>query len=88
MNYGHQAGDDTLVQCSAVLSRVLNRSTDIIARYGGEEFVCVLPDYDAEQAELMAAKIQQAFAEQNIEHLYNSAARNCAIVFNPLDTPK
>jgi diguanylate cyclase (GGDEF)-like protein len=73
-HYGHQKGDYALVQCAAVLNKVLNRSTDIIARYGGEEFVCVLPDYDEPKAAVITEKILQAFAEQNIEHQHNSAA--------------
>ncbi len=78
-HYGHQKGDYALVQCAAVLNKVLNRSTDIIARYGGEEFVCVLPDYDQAKAAAMAEKILKAFAEQNIEHQHNSAAPHVTV---------
>lgn len=40
--YGHQAGDQLLVEASRAWRAVLNGG-DIIARYGGEEFVLILP---------------------------------------------
>lgn len=39
--YGHQVGDQVLIQISKILSKTL-RSTDIIARYGGEEIIILL----------------------------------------------
>lgn len=40
-DYGHQAGDETLVVFSDLL-RSQTRRSDLSARFGGEEFVCVL----------------------------------------------
>ncbi len=57
---GHAAGD--LVLC--VLARVLTeqcRQDDIAARIGGDEFVALLPLATAQQAELVAQRIQAAF---------------------------
>ncbi len=54
--YGHQIGDDILIQFSALLqSRV--RKSDIVARYGGEEFLIVLPNTHSRSATLLAQKL-------------------------------
>ncbi|MDF2674059.1 MAG: hypothetical protein K0R09_2327 [Clostridiales bacterium] len=41
--YGHQAGDDCIMQVARALSECARRSSDIVARYGGEEFAIILP---------------------------------------------
>jgi len=48
-NYGHQVGDQTLME----LSRICNiniRQPDIFARYGGDEFVFLFPESNKEKA--------------------------------------
>ena len=66
--YGHQAGDDVLVDLARYLAATL-RGTDSVARWGGEEFLVIAPETgraDAERlAELLRAGIeQQLFAER------------------------
>jgi len=60
--YGHQAGDDSLIQVAAALAGVLKRPGDLLARYGGEEFVAILPDTllqgASRVAELMLASVE------------------------------
>ncbi len=56
--YGHQAGDDCLVQVAKVLKEKAKRSTDFVARYGGEEFVVMLADTDEEGTALVAEAIR------------------------------
>ncbi len=43
--YGHQAGDEVLINLSSQISDNV-RNIDTIARMGGEEFVIVMPDTD------------------------------------------
>lgn len=45
--YGHQVGDEVLMQLSSIL-KLLSRETDIVARWGGEEFLMVVPFIDQE----------------------------------------
>ncbi len=53
-HYGHQQGDQCLIQVSGALQALLQRSVDMLARYGGEEFAVILPDNDGQQAMHMA----------------------------------
>jgi len=56
--YGHLAGDDVLVEVSAMLQRVV-RAVDMVSRYGGEEFVIVLPETAAPGAEAFAERLRE-----------------------------
>lgn len=60
--FGHQAGDQLLVEFGQVLKRTL-RQDDIIARAGGDEFVVLLPKTDHQQAQLLVQRIREAMAE-------------------------
>jgi PAS domain S-box-containing protein len=62
--FGHKAGDDLLKTVAAALrSRV--RETDILARLGGDEFGIILPQVDAEHAEMVADGIVKTPAAPN-----------------------
>jgi diguanylate cyclase (GGDEF)-like protein len=58
--YGHQAGDDVLVEfCRAAQSRF--GPDDVFARLGGEEFVCMLPGTKLQAAFGIAERIRRDF---------------------------
>lgn len=61
--YGHDAGDEVLVETAARLRKGV-RSIDILARYGGEEFVIVMPDTDRIAATRIAERLRS-----NIENV-------------------
>src|ERR1041385_7558441 len=48
--FGHQEGDNALIQTSEILNRSF-RSTDIIARLGGDEFTVLVTDLNANKEE-------------------------------------
>jgi diguanylate cyclase (GGDEF)-like protein len=54
---GHAAGDEALRYFGEVLRKVL-RAGDSAARIGGEEFAIILPDTEAEQAGVLAQRVQ------------------------------
>jgi len=73
-NYGHSRGDDCLRQVARAMAKCLRRPADLLARYGGEEFVAVLPETDAEGAQVVAETLIQAVRDVQLPHAYSSAA--------------
>ena len=61
--FGHKAGDDLLKTVAAAL-RGRIRETDVLARLGGDEFGIILPQVDAEQAEVVAEGIVKTLRRQ------------------------
>jgi diguanylate cyclase (GGDEF)-like protein len=55
--YGHQVGDEVLVEFAERL-RQATRAPDVVARYGGEEFAVLLPGTDYEGAFATAERIR------------------------------
>ncbi len=55
--YGHLDGDLVLQRVAHILDENCRRS-DVVARYGGDEFVILMPETDAEQAQLLASKLR------------------------------
>ncbi len=58
--YGHQAGDRVLQRFATLMRQTLRRS-DIVTRHGGEEFVAVMPEIDADAAQVVLARLLEAF---------------------------
>jgi diguanylate cyclase (GGDEF)-like protein len=59
-DFGHLAGDEVLRITGYLLAAAL-RPADLAARYGGEEFALLLPDTDASDAGVVAARILDAY---------------------------
>lgn len=55
--YGHQIGDEVLIQVAQILSENC-RVTDTVGRYGGEEFIIIMPDTNGRDASLLLERIQ------------------------------
>jgi diguanylate cyclase (GGDEF)-like protein len=66
--YGHQQGDNCLIQVAKSLANIPQRATDLVARYGGEEFAIVLPHTDTQQALVLAESIRKAIVTLQIPH--------------------
>lgn len=65
--YGHQYGDEYLLDVSRRLSQVLRR-TDILGRLGGDEFGVVIPKCSFEEAHTVGMALLGALAQENLEH--------------------
>lgn len=57
-NFGHQAGDQVLMQIATTVRNTV-RSEDVFARYGGEEFALVLRGIDVEGAGAVADRLRE-----------------------------
>ncbi|MDG0792031.1 diguanylate cyclase [Cohnella ginsengisoli] len=67
--YGHQAGDDCLIQVAASTMACLRTGTDTAARYGGEEFGVILPGAESAEAMAVAERIRNAVFNLAIPHI-------------------
>lgn len=64
--YGHDAGDQALIEIADVLSSTL-RASDLVARLGGDEFCALLVGGAAEAAPSLIARVEGKLAERNAE---------------------
>ena len=60
--YGHNAGDQLLIQISTLLSHI-SRESDCVVRWGGEEFLIVSRFSRRSEAPQMAERIRRAVAD-------------------------
>jgi len=58
-NYGHNAGDNTLVQLVTIIKQYIRKS-DIFSRWGGEEFVILAPKATKENIAIKIEQIRKA----------------------------
>ncbi|MBR7800693.1 ligand-binding sensor domain-containing protein [Undibacterium fentianense] len=77
--FGHAAGDQVLIQTTAILREAV-RDTDTIIRWGGEEFLIVARQANYLEAEVLAERIRVRIAEHPFslpdgKHLH----RTCSI---------
>ena len=63
--YGHAAGDRCLQGLAEVCNRSL-REVDLIGRLGGEEFAVAMPEADLTTARLVAERLRQQIAENEV----------------------
>jgi len=64
--YGHNIGDQTLIQISHSLLKIL-RSIDIVCRWGGEEFIVLLPSVNLENASVVAEMLRDYIEKLEID---------------------
>jgi diguanylate cyclase (GGDEF)-like protein len=74
-NYGHQKGDECLIQIAGALTRVLGRPCDLLARYGGEEFMAILPDTNVDGAMKIAEMMRREVETLELEHAFSTVAK-------------
>ncbi|PLX68803.1 MAG: hypothetical protein C0603_06540 [Denitrovibrio sp.] len=78
-NFGHQVGDDVLVNVSEILQKSI-RGTDFAGRWGGEEFLIVAVQIDLQNATILAEKIRSTIEETQfniVDHITISIGVAC-----------
>jgi len=65
--YGHQYGDEYLLDVSRKLSQVLRR-TDILGRLGGDEFGVVIPKCSFEEAHTVGMALLGTLTQESLKH--------------------
>lgn len=60
--YGHQVGDDILVEIAKILKKY-SREVDVVGRWGGEEFLIICPSTDADGILKLAEKLRASIEE-------------------------
>lgn len=62
--YGHQVGDEALVQTAEILERTF-RASDILARIGGDEFAALAVRGSDEGVDMISARLEKTLADHN-----------------------
>ncbi|RNA70366.1 sensor domain-containing diguanylate cyclase [Alteribacter keqinensis] len=68
-SYGHQVGDEVLIQVAEILKGNTKEGHDISARWGGEELAVYLPRTDEDTARQVAMRIHDKVQEQTDPHV-------------------
>ena len=77
-SYGHNIGDQVLVEFSGMLQE-LSREEDTPARVGGEEFSVLLPSTAYEDALKYAEKVRKAWNEKKVSPLNESLSASFGV---------
>ncbi len=70
-NYGHQRGDQVLMQVANRFCSVLERPDDFVFRMGGEEFLIIFTGETKSKVINFAQQVIEAISMLKIEHGYN-----------------
>lgn len=72
--YGHQQGDECLIQIAKILQNTVHRPADLAARYGGEELIIILSETKQENAINIAQTINDAVQALAMPHQHSKVS--------------
>ncbi len=71
--YGHQTGDQVLIEIAQTLTNNL-RKTDFIGRYGGEEFIIICPESNIEGGSALMEVLRSKISQHDFKSIKNITA--------------
>ncbi len=74
--YGHPAGDRVLAEIGRMLKEYI-REGDLLCRYGGDEFSVILPNTDAQKAQVVSDRFREILEGHQFTH--NSSPFNITV---------
>jgi diguanylate cyclase (GGDEF)-like protein len=77
--YGHEVGDQCLIQVAKILHNHTQRSNDMAARFGGEEFAVILPETSEDDAFKIAETILAELERLQIPHTGSGVAKHVTL---------
>lgn len=89
-SFGHQAGDEALIQVARLLVDGVRKS-DVVARLGGDEYAILLGHSDEEMARETASRLVDVIAASDFTHAGETLPLSVAIGAAPIhadDTPE
>ena len=78
-HYGHQAGDECLINIAPIIETAAKRPLDLAARYGGEEFVVLLPGCNTRQAARIIDDVRKEVVKNMFEHVASPTSKMVTI---------
>lgn len=88
--YGHQVGDQVLMEVAALIRAQL-RGSDVLSRYGGEEFAALLAKASEEEATEVAERIRTSIEERRFDvpdgRTFNVTISIGVATFNSANSP-
>jgi diguanylate cyclase (GGDEF)-like protein len=89
-SFGHQAGDEALIQVARLLVDGVRKS-DVVARIGGDEYAIILGHSDEDMARETASRLVDVIAASDFTHAGETLPLSVAIGAAPIhadDTPE
>lgn len=77
--YGHDGGDQCLIQVARILRNHAQRPYDMAARFGGEEFAVILPETSEDDALKIAKTILADLEKLQIPHAGSAVAKHVTL---------
>lgn len=79
-NFGHNVGDEVLLEFSKILKRCV-RPSDRVYRWGGEEFLVLLPNTDLKFAKAVCNRVMSDLSDYRFDHVGKITASIGVAVF-------
>lgn len=85
--YGHNAGDDALIELTRLVSHAL-KGSEIFGRWGGDEFMIIMPESDLPEARALAKELAELIREHAFTAVEHFSCSFGVATYQFGDTPK